>query len=187
MYPPRFTCSKKLKLASRPHTSLPPGAIVETERRVNTPPMLLRRRMSRRRRRTVKLVCSRAHGRHVVQSSMLMAPMVQGPALPVRRPPRDNRHRASRRSVRCGGCRRSCGASLRLAPPPSTAPKLKMPAPSRKNSRFSGNVRLKRVRFTCASSASTWAKSVLYVKSSGQALGHAVLHVETGIGLDVVP
>src|SRR6185436_2862265 len=53
-------------------------------------------------------------------------------------------------------------------PPVVTAgvPNVKAPAPSRKNSRFSGNDRLKRVRFTCASSASTCAKSVLYVTSA---------------------
>jgi hypothetical protein len=38
-----------------------------------------------------------------------------------------------------------------------------MPRLSRKNSRFSGKERLKRVRFTCCSSTSTWAKSVLNV------------------------
>src|SRR4029079_3294529 len=38
--------------------------------------------------------------------------------------------------------------------------------PSRKKSRFSGKNRLKRVRFTCCSSISTWAKSVLTVRSS---------------------
>ena len=41
-----------------------------------------------------------------------------------------------------------------------------MPRPSRKNSRFSGKNSLNRVRFTCCSSTSTWAKSVLYVKSA---------------------
>jgi hypothetical protein len=49
------------------------------------------------------------------------------------------------------------------APDPDVKPKL--PRPSRKNSRFSGKKRLKRVRFTCCSSTSTCAKSVLYVAS----------------------
>ncbi len=44
--------------------------------------------------------------------------------------------------------------------------KSKMPRPSRKNSRFSGKNRLNRVRFTCCSSTSTCAKSVLTVKSA---------------------
>jgi hypothetical protein len=44
-------------------------------------------------------------------------------------------------------------------------PNESMPWFSRKNSRFSGKNRLKRVRSTCSSSASTWAKSVLYVRS----------------------
>ena len=49
-------------------------------------------------------------------------------------------------------------------PAPWTDPapaKLKTSCPSRKKSRFSGNSTLKRVRFTCASSSSTCAKSVL--------------------------
>ncbi len=47
-----------------------------------------------------------------------------------------------------------------------TPPKAKVPWFSRKNSRFSGKKRLNRVRLICCSSASTWAKSVLYVKSA---------------------
>ena len=45
-------------------------------------------------------------------------------------------------------------------------PKSKMPRPSWKNSRFSGNTRGNRVRFTCCSSTSTCAKSVFNVKSA---------------------
>ena len=45
-------------------------------------------------------------------------------------------------------------------------PKLNVPWFSRKNSRFSGKNRLKRVRLICCSSASTWAKSGLAVKSA---------------------
>ena len=44
-------------------------------------------------------------------------------------------------------------------------PILNRPAFSRKKSRFSGKNRLKRVRFTCCSSTSTCAKSVLKVTS----------------------
>ena len=40
-----------------------------------------------------------------------------------------------------------------------------MPEFSRKKSRFSGKNRLNRVRLICCSSASTWEKSVLTVKS----------------------
>ena len=45
-------------------------------------------------------------------------------------------------------------------------PKPKIPWFSRKNSRFSGKKRLKRVRLICCSSASTCAKSGLTVKSA---------------------
>ena len=45
-------------------------------------------------------------------------------------------------------------------------PKPNTPWFSRKNSRFSGKNRLKRVRLICCSSASTWAKSGLAVKSA---------------------
>ena len=45
-------------------------------------------------------------------------------------------------------------------------PKPKIPWFSRKNSRFSGKKRLKRVRLICCSSASTCAKSGLAVKSA---------------------
>ena len=51
------------------------------------------------------------------------------------------------------------------------------PGPSRKKSRFSGKNRLKRVRFTCCSSTSTCAKSVLYGEVGGQVLRDAVLRV----------
>jgi hypothetical protein len=47
-------------------------------------------------------------------------------------------------------------------------PKEKIPRPSRKNSRFSGSVRLKRVRLTCCSSISTCAKSVFTVRSAAK-------------------
>ena len=46
------------------------------------------------------------------------------------------------------------------------APNWKVDAFSRKNERFSGKNRSKRVRFTCSSSTSTCAKSVLTVKSA---------------------
>ena len=47
-----------------------------------------------------------------------------------------------------------------------SVPKSKIPAPSRKNSRFSGKKRENRVRFNCAASTSAWAKSGLMVKSA---------------------
>src|ERR1044072_8886395 len=56
------------------------------------------------------------------------------------------------------------GTSLLL--PPRGPPKLNMPWPSRKKSRFSGNCRLKRVRLTCCRSSSTCAKSVFTVASA---------------------
>ena len=56
-------------------------------------------------------------------------------------------------------------------------PKSKMPRPSRKKSRFSGNCRLKRVRFTCCSSTSTCAKSVLNGEVGGEVGGDAVLRI----------
>src|SRR6185503_14375763 len=55
------------------------------------------------------------------------------------------------------------GTSLPL---PRVPPKLNMPCPSRKKSRFSGNCRVKRVRLTCCRSSSTCAKSVLTVASA---------------------
>ena len=51
-------------------------------------------------------------------------------------------------------------------PAVATPPKPKMPWFSRKNSRFSGKNRLKRVRLICCSSTSTCAKSGLTVKSA---------------------
>ena len=48
------------------------------------------------------------------------------------------------------------------------APTVNVPAFSRKNARFSGKKSGKRVRFTCWSSTSTWAKSVLTVRSSAR-------------------
>ena len=59
-----------------------------------------------------------------------------------------------------------------VSPLPAARPALarpanaNVPAPSRKKSRFSGKNRLKRVRFTCCSSTSTCAKSVLTVRSA---------------------
>ena len=50
--------------------------------------------------------------------------------------------------------------------PVEPLPKLKVSAPSRKKSRFSGKSRLNRVRLTCCSSSSTCAKSVLTVMSA---------------------
>ncbi len=62
-----------------------------------------------------------------------------------------------------------------LAPPIAVLPNEKMPWFSRKKSRFSGKNRLKRVRFTCCSSASTCAKSVLHGEVGGQVLRDGVL------------
>ena len=45
-------------------------------------------------------------------------------------------------------------------------PNSNVPAFSRKNGRFSGKNRSKRLRLICSSSTSTWAKSVLKVASS---------------------
>ena len=67
------------------------------------------------------------------------------------------------------GCRTAPASRLRRRPRnalAARAPEREHPLFSRKNSRFSGKYRLKRVRFTCCSSASTWAKSVLTVKSA---------------------
>jgi hypothetical protein len=50
--------------------------------------------------------------------------------------------------------------------PTATPPNANVPWFSRKNSRFSGKNRLNRVRLICCSSASTWAKSVLTVRSA---------------------
>jgi len=52
-------------------------------------------------------------------------------------------------------------ADVNTAPVTPPRAKSKIPRPSRKKSRFSGKNRLNRVRFTCCSSISTCAKSVL--------------------------
>ena len=91
-------------------------------------------------------------------------PRFQAPARPVRRAPtsmgtsspRSRPMRLEKKAFISGGC----------MPPGAGGPNSKMPAFSRKNSRFSGKKREKRVRLTCCWSTSTWAKSVLYVRSS---------------------
>ena len=85
----------------------------------------------------------------------------------------------------------SFGAELMrpLTPPPPPrllGPNLKIPEFSRKNSRFSGKNRLNRVRLICCSSASTWEKSVLYVKSQRQAGRDTVLRIESDIAFFLV-
>ena len=63
-------------------------------------------------------------------------------------------------------CETFCRPPLAPPPPPVLpAPNWNTPEFSRKKSRFSGKNRLKRVRFTCCSSASTCEKSVFTVKS----------------------
>ena len=86
--------------------------------------------------------------------------MLWRPALPARRPPPTigigwpESERPMRRLKK-----RSVSTVVEVKVPP--VPILKKPAFSRKKSRFSGKKRLKRVRLTCCSSTSTWAKSVL--------------------------
>ena len=108
-----------------------------------------------RTRATVKLLPKSAAASSVC---MLSSPMLVGPARPESRAPA------------------MIGISSPFSPIPmrrlkntSASPELptaKSPAFSRKNGRFSGKNRLKRSRFTCCSSTSTWAKSVLTVASS---------------------
>ena len=90
------------------------------------------------------------------------------PALPVSRPPAwigidAAPSRPMRRLKNSYGVSPIAGAERRLAAP---GERERSPGPSRKKSRFSGKNRLKRVRFTCCSSTSTCAKSVLSVKSA---------------------
>ena len=101
---------------------------------------------------------------------MSMTPMLKGPALPVTRPPTSigtclPSSRPMRRLKNITGTSAGIGLPKLLPPPPGgrfeTPPKAKMPCPSRKKSRFSGNSTLKRVRLACCSSSSTCAKSVL--------------------------
>ena len=63
-----------------------------------------------------------------------------------------------------------------VAPPIWNAPWF-----SRKNSRFSGKNRLKRVRFTCCVSTSTCEKSVRHVPSSTRFDAEADLHVDAAV------
>ena len=140
-------------------------------------PTRLRRRMSCFTRTTVKFVAS-AFASGASPVCMFSAPMLKLPTLPVSRPPPTmGTVRPACRPMR--RLKKTSGASLParvpggpcsrpplLAPKPvpstlGPAPKSKMPRASRKNSRFSGKNRLKRVRFTCCSSTSTCAKSVL--------------------------
>ncbi len=128
-------------------------------------PIVLRRKMSRRTRKTLKFVPGDSPA-WVSAVCMLIMPSVNAPARPVSRPP-----------ARIGSSPfwpmpiRRLWKMIGVSPPGpqirfSRPPKLKTPWPSRKNSRFSGKKRLKRVRLTCWSSASTCAKSVLTVKSA---------------------
>ena len=94
--------------------------------------------------------------------SIFSAPTVYRPALPVSRPPA----RIGTGFPLFNPIRRLKNIiGTLLAPLPAEVlpplPNEKMPWPSRKNSRFSGKNRVKRVRLTCCSSSSTWAKSVL--------------------------
>ena len=80
------TVSWNPKLASAPYVSLEPGPSVETDRPVKIAPMLLRRSRSRLIRRTEKFVGAAS----VAGSSpvwMFIAPTVNCPTRPVRRPP----------------------------------------------------------------------------------------------------
>ena len=91
------------------------------------------------------------------------APISVAPSLPVTRaPPRIGRMSPSedRPMRRLKNSAVSRGSNGRVRSPTS-----KSPAFSRKNSRFSGKNNSKRVRLTCCSSASTWAKSVFSVRS----------------------
>ena len=135
--------------------------------------MLPRFSTSRRTRSTEKLV----DGETPSSDSpvwMSMAPSEYLPARPVTRPPaRIGTGRLPFRPMR--RLKNTTGVSPGPWLPPvrapgvtrvDTPPNWKMPCPSRKNSRFSGKKTLKRVRFTCCSSSSTCAKSVLYEKSA---------------------
>ena len=92
---------------------------------------------------------------------MFMAAMLCRPLLPVNRAPpmigigTPSSDRPMRRVKK--------RSTVRPNPPPP--PTLNMPAFSRKKSRFSGKKSAKRVRLTCSSSTSTWAKSVFTVRS----------------------
>jgi hypothetical protein len=119
-----------------------PGATVDTDRAVNSPPIAARR-MSRRTRSTVRQFCT-AFATSSSSLTMLSAPIVQVPA---RRQPAaaDDRHRppaleadapAVENRRRVGRSTAGARAGQRRTPPP-TAPKVKS-WPSRKKSRFSG-------------------------------------------------
>ena len=127
--------------------------------------------MSRRARSAVKLVDGLAS---FSRCWMFSAPTDQPPTRPVRRVPASSGIASpvgDRPICRLKKKIMSCEAFWRPPPAPPPPPPV-LPEPnwntpefSRKKSRFSGKNRLKRVRLTCCSSASTCEKSVLTVKS----------------------
>ena len=93
-----------------------------------------------------------------------MKPSVCDPARPVKRAPANTGTAPSSATpMRLEKNNRNGGGSQLFRQPIS-----KMPAFSRKKSRLSGKKRSKRVRFTCSSSTSTCAKSVLSVASNSR-------------------
>ena len=135
-------------------------------------PTVLRFRMSRFSRRTEKSVFG-APAALFPPVRMASAPTPKSPSLPVTRPPpRIGTIWPS--AIPIWRLKKSTGVllggpKLRVDPAGGLrleVPKLKVPCPSRKNSRFSGKKRLKRVRLICCASASTWAKSVFQVRSA---------------------
>ena len=138
---------QKRSARSPPHTRLLAASFC---RFVKIPPTVVRGSTSTRIRATALFAPRMSPASFVCR---FRSPIENGPACPVRRPPpRMSFSIPMRRLKNASVSRRS--------------PKVKRPARSRKNSRFSGKKRLKRVRFTWALSASAWAKSVFQVRSS---------------------
>ena len=135
-------------------------------------PTVLRFRTSRFSRRTEKSVAG-APAASPAPVRMASAPTPKSPSLPVTRPP-PRMGTAWPPAIPIWRLKKSTGVllggpKLRVDPEGGArdaVPKLKIPCPSRKNSRFSGKKRLKRVRLICWASASTWAKSVFQVRSA---------------------
>ena len=133
--------------------------MVDSERSVKIIPTRLRLKISRLTRSTENSVDSMP-SKPLPSVPIVRAPISKSPIFPVNLPPALIGtiwpcSRPMRRLKNIVGTSKVRGEV-----------KSKLPSPSRKNSRFSGKNKLNLVRFTWRSSTSTWAKSVLYVKSA---------------------
>ena len=148
--------------------------------------MLLRRKMSRLTRITVKLVsgvfdtCSSSVCRFMIADAVL-ADLAGETAADVDRDDATAIEPDAARIEQRGDDVARRRGRLVAAPKPPPRPKSKMPRPSRKNSRFSGKNRLKRVRLTCCSSTLDLREVGVVGDVGGQVGGDADLGVDAGV------